>query len=49
MQLFQVGIKEKASSAKVTSYHYIQYLEETQERLQARLDAGDIYFFEVIV
>ena len=49
MQLFQVGIKETKQSAKVTSYHYIQYLEETRERLQARLDAGEIFFFEVIV
>ncbi len=49
MQLFQVGIKETQSSAKVTSYHYMSYLEEVKARLQERKENGEIYYFEVIV
>jgi hypothetical protein len=49
MQLFQVGIKKNRSSAKVTSYHYMSYLEEVMASLQERKDSGDIYSFEVIV
>ena len=48
MQLFQVGIKETQSSAKVTSYYKMPDLERVKARLQELKDSGEIYYFEVM-
>jgi hypothetical protein len=49
MKLFQVGIKETESSAKVTSYHKMPELEKVEKELQELKENGKIYFFEVKV
>jgi hypothetical protein len=48
MQVFQVSIKKERGDAMVTSYHYWEFLEETKARLQARLEAGEIYYYKVV-
>jgi hypothetical protein len=49
MQLFQVGIKKTASSAKVTAYYPMPELARVKKELVELKDSGEIYYFEVMV